>query len=425
MQRSMSRRVFAKRCAATAAVLVSSPAIFTQGQSPNNRIMVGVLGMSRGAALAREFAAQTDVTVKYVCDPDRNRLLPVAEQLSKAGHPAIGVTDLRQILDDGEVDAVVVATPDHWHAPATILACAAGKHVYVEKPCSHNPAEGEWMVAAARKHNRVVQMGTQRRSWPALREAVQRLQEGIIGRVVVARSWYNALRGPIGRLQAAPVPEGLDWGLWQGPAPRRPYLQGIVHYNWHWFWHWGTGEIGNNGVHGIDLCRWGLGVDYPEEVTSGGAKLYFDDDQETPDSQVVTFRFGRTMINWEGRSWHGRGFEGERFGASFLGEKGSLVILGSGYKVYDRQDKLLEQKSGPGSDRLHIENFLNAIRQSAPLNAEILEGHKSTLLCHLGSIAHRVGRVLRCDPANGHILNDLEAMRLWTREYEPRWEPKV
>ncbi len=192
--------------------------------------------------------------------------------------------------------------------PAGILACAAGKHVYVEKPCSHNPAEGELLVAAAKKYQRCVQMGNQRRSWPAIQEAMQRLKEGVIGRVVVARTWYNAQRGPIGRLREAPVPDWLDWDLWQGPRPRVPYREGIVHYNWHWFWHWGTGEIGNNGVHGIDLARWGLGVDYPEMVTSGGGKLYFDDDQETPDTQVVTYLFGRKMIIFECRNWHRRGF---------------------------------------------------------------------------------------------------------------------
>jgi predicted dehydrogenase len=393
--------------------------------SPNEQVVVGVMGLSRGRALALAFHRQPNVWVKYVCDPDRRRAAAAAEELGKLGAKTQPTGDFRTILDDPQVHALVVATPDHWHAPAGILACAAGKHVYVEKPCSHNPAEGELLVAAAKKYQRCVQMGNQRRSWPAIQEAMQRLKEGVIGRVVVARTWYNAQRGPIGRLREAPVPDWLDWDLWQGPAPRVPYREGIVHYNWHWFWHWGTGEIGNNGVHGIDLARWGLGVDYPEMVTSGGGKLYFDDDQETPDTQVVTYLFGRKMIIFECRNWHRRGFEGEMFGATFFGEQGSLVITGGGYKVFDRQDKLIEERSGPGGDAEHIANFLAAIREGTPLNSEILEGHKSTLLCHLGTIAQRVGRTLRCRSEDGHIIGDDEAEKLWRREYQPGWEPKV
>jgi predicted dehydrogenase len=425
MKRAISRRTFSKGGAAAFAAALAVPAVHTSAESPNERIVVGVMGLSRGRALALTFHRQPNTLVKYVCDADRRRAEETAKELAKQDGQAQPLVDFRRILDDPEVDVLVVATPDHWHAPASILACAAGKHVYVEKPCSHNPAEGEMLVAAARKYNRQVQMGNQRRSWPAIQEAMQRLQEGVIGKVVVARTWYTALRGPIGRLKEAPVPDWLDWDLWQGPAPRVPYREGIVHYNWHWFWHWGTGEIGNNGVHCIDLARWGLAVDYPDTVTSGGGKLYFDDDQETPDTQVVTYLFGRKMIIFECRNWHRRGFEDQTFGASFFGDQGSLVIIGAGYRIYDRQDKLLEEKSGPGGDAIHIANFLDAIRGNAKLNSEILEGHKSTLLCHLGAISHRVGRNLRCRPEDGHILNDAEAAALWRREYEPGWEPKV
>ncbi len=425
MTSHMTRRQFTALSGSAGAAGWMAPAMAVRSLSANERIVVGVMGLSRGRSLAIAFHQQPNTEVKYVCDADRRRANAVAEELTKLGSKAQPIVDFRRILEDDEVDALVVASPDHWHAPASILACAAGKHVYVEKPCSHNPAEGEMLVAAARKYNRCVQMGNQRRSWPAIQEAMARLQEGVIGRVIVSRTWYTAQRGPIGRLREAPVPEWLDWELWQGPAPRRPYREGIVHYNWHWFWHWGTGEIGNNGVHGIDLSRWGLGVDYPDVVTSGGGKLFFDDDQETFDSQVVTYLFGRKMIIFECRNWHRRGFEGEMFGAAFFGEGGSLVIAGTGYRIYDRQDKLVEEKSGPGGDAVHIANFLGAMRNNQPLNSEILEGHKSTLLCHLGSIAQRVGRILRCRSQDGHIVDDPEAAALWRREYEPGWEPHV
>ncbi len=189
------------------------------------------------------------------------------------------------------VDALVIATCNHWHAPAAILACAAGKHVYVEKPCSHNPREGEMMVAAARKHRRLVQMGNQRRSMPAAIEAIAQLRSGVIGRVYYAQSWYLNTRPSIGAGKSAPVPEGLDYDLWQGPVPRRPFKSNYLHYNWHWFWHWGNGELGNNGVHAVDTCRWGLGVDYPVQATSVGGRFCHEDDQETPDTNVATFRF--------------------------------------------------------------------------------------------------------------------------------------
>lgn len=425
MSSPITRRTFTKLSSLSGTVAVAAPAFRAFAQSPNERIVVAVMGLSRGQSLAITFHQQPNCVVKYVCDPDRRRAEAVAKELANRGGNPQALIDFRKSLDDREVDALVIAAPDHWHAPAGIMACAAGKHVYVEKPCSHNPAEGEMLVAAARKYNRVVQMGNQRRSWPAIREAMERLREGVIGQVVVSRAWYTAQRGSIGRLRPAPVPDWLDWELWQGPAPRVPYREGIVHYNWHWFWHWGTGEIGNNGVHCIDLSRWGLGVDYPEVVTSGGGKLFFDDDQETPDNQVVTYLFGRKMIIFECRNWHRRGFEGEMFGASFYGDGGTLVVVGSGYRIYDRQDKLVEEKSGPSSDAVHIANFLAAIRGLEQPNSEILEGHKSTLLCHLGAIAHRVGRVLRCRPEDGHIVNDPEAAALWTREYEPGWEPKI
>ena len=415
--------------AGTAAVAFAATRSFAAEASAaeNEKLVVGVMGMGgRGTALAQGFAQLPGVEVAYVCGVDRNRLAAAVKAVAGVGgREPQAVGDFRRILDDRAVDVLVCAAPDHWHGPATILACAAGKHVYVEKPCCHNPAEGELMVAAARKHQRVVQVGTQRRSWPAIQEGMQKLRDGAIGRLLFARGWYNNARGSIGRGSVAAVPDTLDWELWQGPAPRREYRSNFVHYNWHWFWHWGTGEIGNNGVHGLDLCRWALDVDYPRRVTSGGGIYYFDDDQETPDSQVVTFEFGDRMITWEGRNWHPRGFEGEQFGAAVYGDNGALVFLGSGYKQYDRQDKLVAEKSAAGGDAEHLANFVAAVRGQGSANAEIDKGYKSTLLCLLGSISHRTGRALKCDPANGRILDDEDALRLWHRDYEPGWQPAV
>jgi predicted dehydrogenase len=391
------------------------------------RVVVGVMGMGgRGTELACLFSQQPGVELAYVCCADANRMAAAAASVEKAcGKKPKTVGDFRRILDDKAVDALVIAAPNHWHAPATILACAAGKHVYVEKPCCHNPHEGELQVAAARKHNRVVQHGTQRRSWPGIGQAIGKLREGAIGAVRVSRGWYNNLRPTIGRGKPAAVPDWLDYELWQGPAPRRPFRDNLVHYNWHWFWHWGNGEIGNNGVHSIDICRWGLGVEFPRKVSSGGGRLWFDDDQETPDTQSVTFDFGDKLLIWEGRSCHSRGFEGNRFGIAFYGDRGTLVIDGGGYTIYDLKDKEIEKQTGRAGDADHVPNFLECVRNGRRPNADIEIGYRSVLLCHLGAIAHRTGRTLRCDPQNGRILDDAEAAALWRREYAPGWEPGV
>jgi predicted dehydrogenase len=344
----------------------------------------------------------------------------------RQSQPPKRVTDLRRIFDDAAVDAVAIATPDHWHGPATIMACAAGKHVYVEKPASHNPREGELMVAAARKHNRVVQLGTQRRSMPGIIEAIERVRAGEIGRVLMSRGWYTAARQTIGHGKPAAVPAGLDYALWQGPAPERPYRDNLVHYNWHWFWHWGTGELGNNGIHSLDLCRWGLGVDYPRRVVAGGGKYFFDDDQETPDTHTVTFDFGDKLITWEGRNWQRRGFEDAMFGFAFYGDRGSLVCGGNDYKIFDAGDKLLasQTKGFTGHDP-HLKNFLECIHTGARPNADIEDGHKSTLMCHLGNIAYRTGETVDLDASTGQPKGNPAATALWSREYRAGWEPKV
>lgn len=427
MSSSIDRRGFLGAATAAGAAGLTSRAFAINAVGANDKIVVGVMGLSRGRSLAVGFAKMPNVEVKYVCDVDSRRV-EAGEKLiaGLGGKPAKGTTQLQEILDDKSVDVLVCAAPNHWHAPATIMALNHDKHVYVEKPCSHNPQEGEWMVEAARKRNRAVQMGAQRRSGATYQEAVERLRNGDLGRVYAARCWYYAARTATGTSQKADVPSTLNYELWQGPAPRRDYATNRVPYKWHWFWHWGNGELGNNGVHTLDICRWGLGVDYPIRVSSSGGRYHFQDDQETPDTHTVGFDFAdRKSIVWQGHSCnrHGGGF------VTFYAEKGSMEVDDRGYRIYDNEKgKLVEEKTAKSrGDSEHIANLVDAIRNDTPLklNAEILEGHRSTLLCHLGNIAHRTGRTLNCDPSNGHVKDDQEAMKLWQREYEQGWEPKV
>lgn len=427
MSNSLSRRQFLGSAAIGG---IAIPAVMSgiAQATPDARVVVGVAGMSRGLSLAVSFAKSANCLVKYACDTDQNRAESGAKTIeTQAGQTPAPITDLRRMLDDPEVDAVVFALPVHWHAPAAIMACQAGKHVYVEKPCCHNPHEGELLVAASRKHNCVVQMGNQRRASEVTREAMKLLHEGVIGRQYYARGWYASVRGAIGKGKEAPVPEHLDYEMWQGPAPRRPYRDNVIHYNWHWFWHWGTGEIGNNGTHGLDLCRWGLDVDYPVRVSAGGGRFRFDDDQETPDTHMATYDFADgKMITWEGLSCNHPGPGGSSFGVRFFGENGSVTVADSNYVICDEKGAVVSEKSGNRGDMEHIACFLDAVRQRdrTILTSEIEEGYKSTLLSHLGNIAYRTGRSLQCGE-KGHILNDSDAAAFWKREYEPGWEPSV
>lgn len=421
----MSRPIHRRHFLGTAAALAAG-ATLQAAWPANDKIVLAMVGTGgRGTDLSKMLAKVSNVEIAYTCDADQKRADTASEEVAKLTSKAPrAVQDFRKVLDDKAVDAIVVATPNHWHAPAAILGCAAGKHVYVEKPCSYNPREGELLVEAARKNDRRVQMGNQRRSWPNVMEAIEEVRGGAIGRAYFAQAWYVNNRGSIGKGVSAPVPMGLDYDLWQGPAPRRPFKSNYLHYNWHWFWHWGNGELGNNGIHMIDLCRWGLGVDYPVQVTSIGGRYRWSDDQETPDLNIVSYTFGdRKMITWEGRSCN-RMPDDKQPDVLFQGEKGSLALFGGNYTVYDAKGKEIRKKAGQGSELVHMTNFLDAVRGKTKLNSEIEEGHKSTLLCHLGNIAYRTGRELHCDPKTGRIIDDQAAMAFWSREYEKGWEPK-
>jgi predicted dehydrogenase len=425
---SLNRRQFLKQSTVLGVSLAAASGVpsLRSAPSPNEKIIIGVMGVhGRGIEHIDSFLSLPNTEVKYVCDVDSRAIEKgITAALKKQEKKPSGVTDFRRILDDKEVDVLAIAATNHWHAPATIWACAAGKHVYVEKPGSHNPGEAEWMVEAARKHNRAVQLGNQRRSWGWVREAVQRLHEGEIGRVVFARTWYNNLRPSIGVGKSVRIPDWLDYSLWQGPAPERPFKDNLIHYNWHWHWHWGNGELGNNGIHALDVARWGLGVDYPLSVTCSGGRYHYQDDQETPDTYVTAFDFGGKGATWESHSCHPHGFENARFGIHFYGEGGSLVIAGNDCRIYDLKGKVTAEIRRRGSDADHFANFLDVIRNGGSLNAEIAEGQKSAMLCHLGNIAYRTGTTLHLDAETHRVKDNKAAEALWEREYRSGWELK-
>ena len=442
-----SRRVFLKNITQGSVVMAVSGVTKTFGAKSYNRIVgandrihLAVIGSNgRGEAMAPIFAKQVNTEVNWVCDVDEKARQKGINAVVKAGKDAPkGENDFRKILSNKDLDAVYIATPDHWHAPAAIICCAAGKHVYVEKPLSHNPREGELAIAAARKYDRIVQMGSQRRSWNLLTEGINALHEGAIGKIHLVKCWYTNSRKSIGIGKPADVPAGLDYDLWQGPAPRRPYKDNLIHYNWHWFWHWGTGEALNNGTHEMDVARWGLGIDYPLSVNSSGGRYYFSDDWETPDTQLITYNCAGATILWEGRSCSGFKVQGTDRGVLFYGDKGILQTGHNGYTIFDEKGVILKEvksnavidgrntaSPNEGLDAVHIDNFLQSIRLSKRPNADVETGYKSTLWVQLGNISQRVGRTIHIDQTNGHITNDQQAMKLWGREYESGWEPKV
>jgi predicted dehydrogenase len=349
----------------------------------------------------------------------------------------VRLKDVRKLLESKDVDAITIATPEHWHAPMALMGLQAGKHVYVEKPSSHNPYEGELLLQAQKKYGKLVQLGDQQRSSAHTIEAMAKIKEGLIGRPYFGKAWYSNTRKGIGVGKAVPVPAELDWDLWQGPAPRRPFKDNIHPYNWHWFWHWGTGETLNNGSHEVDLCRWALGVDYPKRVSAAGGRYHFKDDWEFYDTLVTNFEYDDALITWEGMCCQGKAYYGRGRGATIHGTKGTVLVDRGGYQVYDLNDKLLAEvkaaKAAATQDlqsidtmtTAHFQNFVNAITSGEPLHSPISDGQISVTMLLLSNIAWKHNRTLQLDTANGHIQNDAQAMGMWRREYEKGWEPRV
>jgi predicted dehydrogenase len=441
---AVGRRDFLKSASAAGlGAMVSSrlPASLVVGRSSaNEKIVMAVVGLNgRGAVHAQNFARLKNSEVAYLCDVDSTVLAKAMQQSNgEQGRQPKAIDDFRRALDDKAVDAISIATPDHWHAPMAILAMKAGKHVYLEKPCGHNPREGELLVAAQAKYGKVVQMGTQQRSSDRTIEALHMIKDGAIGRPYLVRGWYANTRKGIGKGKPAPVPSNLNYEMWEGPAPATPYRDNVIHYNWHWFKRWGTGEICNNGTHEIDIARLALGVDYPTRVLSNGGRYHFADDWEFPDTQEATFEFegGRTIV-WQGQSCNGLKLFDRGRGTAILGTNGSIVLDRDGYVQYDNANKVvktnIEPKTGNGLEltgddaatSVHMDNFLGAIRGGGTLRAPISDAAKSVLLCHLGNIAQYTGNALHTDPKTGHIIGDAAAMRYWSREYSPKWAPTV
>ena len=409
----------------------------------NDKIRIGMIGVnSRGKGIASGLAKLPECEITYVCDVDSRAIEKCQEVVRKiTGKTPKGIKDLREMVQKEDVDAVVVATPDHWHAPAAIIAMQAGKHVYLEKPTSHNPAENEMLIRAAAKYGVVVQVGNQRRSWPNVQAGVEEVLSGNLGTVRYAKAWYVNQRKSIGVGKPAPVPEWLDWDLWQGPAPRREFKDNIVHYNWHWFWHWGTGEALNNGTHFVDMLRWGLDVEWPTKVDSIGGRYYYEDDWEFADTQLITYQFGdKASCSWEGRSCQSHPVDGQGLGVAFYGEKGTLFLSGGNdYKIRDHKGKIIKDvksnlvfeegnllNPSEALDAFHFRNWFDGIRKGAKLNSPLVDACISTQLVQFGNIAQEVGHSLDIDPMTGRILNDdKEVRKLWGRKYEKGWEPKI
>jgi len=422
----MNRRYFLmSSAAATATQAVRAT------QSPNDTVRVAVVGCGgRGNSHMGAWTSMPNVALAALVDVDDSHSERYIGTLQRRGkNPVPTFRDIRKVLDDKNIDAISIATPNHWHTLQTIWACQAGKDVYVEKPCSHNVFESRQIVAAARKYNRLVQMGSQSRSSPALQEAVQKMRAGEFGEIYMSRGLCFKARNTIGKTPVEPVPPGVDYDMWTGPAPLRPFTKNRFHYNWHWFWDTGNGDLGNQGIHEVDIARWGLGVTHPTKVSAIGGKFMFDDDQETPNTLNAAYEFnvgGKIkMMEFEVRHWysnHEAGIGGERpgntIGNTFYGSEGYLVI-----DNYNKYYSFLGKDHKPGPARnerdTHFENFISVLRsrKREELNAEIEEGAMSCVLVHLANISYRLGRTLHWDEKTWTVKNDPEANNMLTRNY--------
>jgi len=436
-----TRRNFLKQSAALGAGALITPALsYGRILGANERLRFAVAGVNgRGMALVAAIAGIPNAEIAYLCDVDSKVLQDRLGKVEKKyGQKPKGIEDYRKLVEKKDVDVIAIATPEHWHAPMALMALQNGKHVYVEKPCAHNPAEAEMLAQAQAKYGLQVQMGNQQRSAATSIQGIKDIREGIIGEVFFGKAWYSNHRKSIGTGNITAPPAHLNWDLWQGPAPRTDFRSNLVHYNWHWFRHWGTGEIHNNGTHEIDICRWALGVDFPEKVVATGQRLFHEDDWQFFDTQFISYDFpdGKS-ITWEGKSCTPQPYFNRGRGATIHGEKGWVLLDRNGYYLYDNDNKLVKEMKesqvsattntvgAGGLDGSHMYNLAAGIREGVPLFAPIEDAYKSTLICHLGQLALDHGNVLYINPENGHILNNPAAEAHWGREYEKGWEPTV
>jgi len=438
----ITRREFLDTLAVGAAGLAVASTAKSYGQilGSNNRLNFAVIGVrSRAYAhLSALKANKKDARIAYVCDVDSNTLKKFAADTEKEmGEAPATEKDFRHILQQKDVDAITIAAPDHWHTPMAIAGLQAGKHVYVEKPCSHNPAEGALLVQAQQKYGKLAQMGTQQRSSPHTIEIVDKIHNGLIGRAYFAKAWYSNIRKSIGTGKEVPVPSQLDWDLWQGPAPRRAYTDNIQPYNWHWFRTYGTGEALNNGTHEVDVCRWALGVDFPERITSSGGRYQFKDDWQFYDTLVTSFTYPDKMLTWEGKSCQGMKYYNRDRGSAIMGTTGTVLVDRDGYEIYDlKGNKTSEFATGKetsssdltGRDSMtdaHFANFIAGIRKGEKLNAPVSIGNVAVTMLQLSNVAWEINRELQLDTTDGKVLHDAEAMKGWGRDYEKGWAPHL
>ena len=446
---STDRRQFLKKAMAGATgvtlssgLMASKAASYNKIVGANDRLNVAIAGLGRryGAYTEPISQKQNNVELRYLCDVMASQREMAAKKYSKLiKNKPILENDIRKVLADKEVDAIFIATPDHWHTPGAIMAMQAGKNVYVEKPCSHNPWENDLIVACQKKYNKVVQMGNQQRSAPESIEIINDIHNGVIGNAYKAVAFYTNKRGAVPNPVKQAPPEGLDWDLFQGPAPRREYTHDTWNYNWHWYgWDYGTAEMGNNATHEIDVARWALDVNYPSKVTAQSGKYHYVDDGWTmyDTMEAIYYYPDNRIIKWEGQSRNGYDTFGGGRGTIIYGSNGSVFVNRGGYRLYDIKGKVIrDSKSksneagtalggGGGMTTRHVSNFFNTIRGKEKLRSPIAEGAVSQMLIHYGNISSRIGKTIEIDEQSGRFF-DREAMKLWKRTYEPGWEPRI
>ena len=411
--------------AATAAVAVQ-PARAAATKRSADPLRVAVIGVrGRGMEHIDGFGKVSDAKIVAICDCDKGVIGPAMKAIEgQNGKPPAYFQDIRELLDSKDIDAVSIAMPNHWHALATIWACQAGKDVYVEKPVSHNVSEGRRMVEAADKTGRIVQTGTQCRSNKGIQDAVAFLRSGKLGKLYMAKGLCYKPRGSIGKDKVTEPPASLDYDLWCGPAEKKPYSENMLHYNWHWYWNTGNGDLGNQGIHQMDIARWGLDKsEFPRAVSASGGRFGYDDDGETPNTEQVDLEYDDCLLQFEVRGLPTNDEQGVRIGDIFYGSEGILAI--SSYTTWKTfWGQKMEPGEGGSGGGDHFANFVEAVRARDPkvLAAPILEGHHSSALCHLGNIAYRLDRKLAINPSTESFVNDPEADAMLTRDYRPGFE---
>lgn len=439
-----NRRDFLKKTAlASAGIAIGglgfSAKSYARIPGSNNRLNFAVIGLhGRASAHLESIRNNENTFITHVCDVDRRELDKFAVAVNKKfGADPVKEADFRKILELKDVDAITIATPEHWHTHMAVMGLQAGKHVYVEKPSSHNPYEGEMLVKAQKKYGRLVQLGNQQRSSEHTIEIMKKIHNGIIGRPYFGKAWYSNNRKPIGVGKEVAVPEYLDWELWQGPAPRRPYKDNIHPYNWHWFRNWGTGETLNNGTHEVDLCRWALQAGYPESLNASGGRFHYKDDWEFYDTLVTNFEYDDKLITWESISCQGKQYYNRSRGVTIHGTEGTVLLDRDGYTIFNLDEKVIESydtktktstKDLQSMDKMtddHFKNLINGIRNGEKLHSPIEEGNISVTMLLLSNIAWKLNRTLHLNKENAHIINDEEAMKYWKREYEKGWELSI